>query len=94
MTQRRWSLGSTWMAGDEEMPREAFQRLRDSSFWSGWVDVRRKLQGTGKTKGTSAGRVGNIAKRWEMLAREEKWGMFGRVFPYRCGEEILDIIVG
>lgn len=38
------------MAGDEEMPREAFQRLRDSSFWSGWVDVRRKLQGTGKTR--------------------------------------------
>lgn len=41
MTQRRLSLGSTWMAGDEEMPSEAFQRLRDSSFWSGSVDVRR-----------------------------------------------------
>ena len=35
MTQRRSSLGSTKMGGDEEMPREAFQRLRDSSFWSG-----------------------------------------------------------
>ncbi len=32
MTQRRVSLGSTLMAGDEESPREAFQRLRDSSF--------------------------------------------------------------
>ena len=32
------------MAGDEEMPREAFQRLRDSSFWSGRVDVRRRVQ--------------------------------------------------
>ena len=31
------------MAGDEEMPREAFQRLSDSSFWSGRADVRRKL---------------------------------------------------
>ena len=35
MTQRRSSLGSTKMGGDDEMPREAFQRLRDSSFWSG-----------------------------------------------------------
>ncbi len=34
ITQRRWSLGSTAIGGEEEMPREAFQRLRDSSFWS------------------------------------------------------------
>ena len=34
MTQRRWSLGSTAIAGDEEIPSDAFQRLRDSSFWS------------------------------------------------------------
>lgn len=33
--QRRWSEGSTGRAGELEMPREAFQRFRDSSFWSG-----------------------------------------------------------
>lgn len=38
------------MAGDEEMPREAFQRLRDSSFWSGMADVRRKLQAVRKIR--------------------------------------------
>ena len=34
MTQRRWSLGSTWISGELEMPSEAFHRLSDSSFWS------------------------------------------------------------
>ena len=34
MMQRRLSEGSTGRAGELEMPREAFQRLRDSSFWS------------------------------------------------------------
>lgn len=58
MTQRRWSLGSTWMAGDEEIPREAFQRLRDSSFWSGRADVRRKLQVVRKTMGNFFKRSG------------------------------------
>ena len=38
------------MAGDEEMPSEAFQRLRDSSFWSGRADVRRNLQMVGMTR--------------------------------------------
>lgn len=38
------------MGGDEEMPRDAFQRLRDSSFWSGRVDVRRNFQVVGETR--------------------------------------------
>ena len=38
------------MAGDEEMPREAFQRLRDSSFWSGRADVRRRFQRMGERR--------------------------------------------
>ena len=50
MTQRRWSLGSTGMGGEEEMPREAFQRLRDSSFWSGRGAVRRSLSTVRKMK--------------------------------------------
>lgn len=33
--QRRVSDGSTGRAGELLMPREAFHRLRDSSFWSG-----------------------------------------------------------
>lgn len=35
MTQRRVSDGSTGRAGELLMPREAFHRLRDSSFSSG-----------------------------------------------------------
>lgn len=35
ITQRRVSSAATGRAGEEEMPRLAFQRLRDSSFSSG-----------------------------------------------------------
>ena len=34
MMQRRVSPAGTASAGDDEMPSEAFHRLRDSSFWS------------------------------------------------------------
>lgn len=62
------------MAGDEDMPREAFQRLRDSSFWSGMADVRRKL--FMRTTIKNICRIDQVAcvKRWEKLAREEKRG--------------------
>lgn len=39
MTQRRWSEGSTARRAESEMPREAFQRLSDSSFWSGGSEL-------------------------------------------------------
>lgn len=39
ITHRRVSDGSTGRAGELLMPREAFHRLRDSSFWSGYIRI-------------------------------------------------------
>ena len=63
MTQRRLSLGSTGMGGEEEMPSEAFQRLRDSSFWSGReLDVRSTALVQEKTTERRSKWVWDIAK--------------------------------
>ena len=83
------------MAGDEEMPREAFQRLRDSSFWSGRADVRRRFQRMGKKREYfDEFRNGEMAKRWEMLARAERWGETAGRFPYGTLKKVVDIIIG
>ena len=85
MTQRRSSLGSTKMGGDDEMPREAFQRLRDSSFWSGsWSMLGQMFQRLIAMK---------LRKDRGTLAREERGSMSARGLPDGCSKQILDIII-
>lgn len=85
------------------MPREAFQRLRDSSFWSGegFCDVRRESfskSGLKERRGRTlinAMSSGDVWRRdGSMLAGKEKGGVIAGGFPYGSLEEILDIIVG
>ena len=85
MTQRRSSLGSTKMGGDDEMPSEAFQRLRDSSFWSGsWSMLGQMFQRLIEMK---------LRKDRGTLAREERGSMSARGLPDGCSKQILDIII-
>lgn len=55
------------MGGDEEMPREAFQRLRDSSFWSDRADVRSYVPSSAsyceKTEGRLQEKRGGVCLR-------------------------------